>query len=78
MAIIPDYDFSKKKKKFFFFHHISKGDYWGDDNSLNWIIDFVELWSAPVVKKFTPSPKAKHAGWYAWQNHDRIMTESFP
>ena len=74
MAIIPDYDFSKKKKKFFFFHHISKGDYWGDDNSLNWIIDFVELWSAPVVKKFTLSPKAKQAGWYAWQNHDRIIS----
>lgn len=41
-----------KEGKNFFFYYILKGDYWGDDNFFNWIIDFVELWSVLVVKKF--------------------------
>lgn len=50
MVIILDYDFLKKEKNFFYY--ILKEDYWGDDNFFNWIIDFVELWSVLVVKKF--------------------------
>lgn len=72
MAIIPDYDFSKKEKKFFF-HHISKGDYWGDDNSLNWIIDF-GCGVPQLLKNLHFLLKQSRLD----DTHDRIMTESFP